>query len=81
MQCPQFGTLNAIPKFYRIEMGDAELFRCNEGYEFASGESELVKICQADGQWLPLGDCWSKYIIGEPVPSISAAGPFEVTLF
>ena len=60
MQCPEFGTLNAIPKFYRTDVGAAELFKCKQGYEFEDGESEVTKMCQADGRWLPLGDCWSK---------------------
>lgn len=61
LHCRTEGTVNAIPQHYKTGYGEADLFKCNKGYEFDDGTTEITKMCLGTGQWYPDKHCWRKF--------------------
>ena len=60
MSCPVPAILNAQPQYGLADPGDVDIYSCNTGYEFFTGETERTMTCQSDGSWIPDDSCWSE---------------------
>ena len=61
MQCRLPAILNAQYDNGSMEVGQADYYTCNQGYEFSNGEQRRMMVCQLDGSWIPDDSCWSRF--------------------